>query len=47
MLLIHPRVLGSGQRLFATDGPPAPLRLTDSVTTTTGVVIATYLSADA
>lgn len=47
LLLIHPRVLGSGQRLFAADGPPATLRLTDSVTTTTGVVIATYASGDA
>jgi dihydrofolate reductase len=47
MLLIHPRVLGSGQRLFAADGPPAMLRLTDSVTTTTGVVIATYADGDA
>ena len=46
MLLIHPRVLGSGQRLFAADGPPATLRLTDSVTTTTGVVVATYAAAD-
>jgi hypothetical protein len=46
MLLIHPRVLGSGQRLFAADGPPITLRLTDSVTTTTGVVIATYAAAD-
>jgi dihydrofolate reductase len=47
MLLIHPRVLGSGQRLFAADGAPAMLRLTDSVTTTTGVVIATYADGDA
>jgi dihydrofolate reductase len=46
MLLIHPRVLGSGQRLFAADGPPTTLRLTDSVTSTTGVVIATYAGAD-
>jgi len=46
MLLIHPRVLGSGQRLFAADGPPITLRLTDSVTTTTGVVIATYAAVD-
>jgi dihydrofolate reductase len=46
MLMIHPRVLGTGQRLFAADGPPAALRLTDSVTTTTGVVIATYAAAD-
>jgi dihydrofolate reductase len=41
-LLIHPLVLGSGTRLFAADGPHVPLALTDSVTTTTGVVIATY-----
>ena len=47
MLLIHPRVLGSGQRLFGADGPPAALHLTDSVTTSTGVVIATYASGDA
>src|SRR5262249_48814022 len=41
LLMIHPLVLGSGRR-------PSPervhvaLRLTDSVTTPTGVVIATY-----
>ena len=43
VLLIHPLVLGSGQRLFP-QGAPVPLRLTDSVTTTTGVLIATYRS---
>ena len=42
VLLIHPLVLGSGRRLFADDGSFAALRLADSVTTTTGVVIATY-----
>lgn len=47
MLLIHPLVLGSGQRLFPDRGVPARLRLTRSVTTTTGVVIATYESAPA
>jgi dihydrofolate reductase len=41
LLLFHPLVLGSGQRLFP-DGVFARLRLTDSLTTTTGVVIATY-----
>jgi dihydrofolate reductase len=46
-LLIHPLVLGSGTRLFAADGPRVPLALTDSVTTTTGVVIATYHPAGA
>jgi len=45
MLLIHPLVLGSGRRLFRDGGTPATLRLTDSVTTTTGVVIATYQPA--
>ena len=42
LLLIHPIVLGSGRRVFRDGGPPANLRLVDSVTTTTGVVIARY-----
>lgn len=42
VLMIHPLVLGSGRRLFADDGTSATLKLTDSLTTTTGVVIATY-----
>ena len=42
VLLIHPLVLGRGRRLFGEDAPRAALRLVDSVTTTTGVVIATY-----
>ena len=41
-LLIHPLVLGSGRHLFTDGGAFAALRLTNSVTTTTGVVIATY-----
>jgi dihydrofolate reductase len=41
LLLIHPLVLGSGRRLFF-DGVFASLELADSLTTTTGVVIATY-----
>jgi len=45
ILLIHPLVLGSGKRLFPDGGSPAPLRLIDSKTTTTGVVIATYVPA--
>jgi dihydrofolate reductase len=44
-LLIHPLVLGSGRRLF-TDGRPFALRLVDTKTTTTGVVIATYQPAE-
>jgi len=42
VLLIHPLVLGTGLRLFPDGGAPARMRLTDSITTTTGVVIATY-----
>ncbi len=41
LLMIHPLVLGTGRRLFP-EGVYVPLRLTDSVTTTTGVVMATY-----
>jgi dihydrofolate reductase len=41
-LLIHPLVLGSGRRLFPDGAPFAEFRLVDSVTTTTGVLIATY-----
>jgi dihydrofolate reductase len=40
-LMIHPVVLGSGRRMFG-GGPPLPLRLVDSVTATTGVVMAVY-----
>ncbi|MEU9741453.1 dihydrofolate reductase family protein [Micromonospora chersina] len=42
VLLVHPVVLGGGRRLFDPGDEPAELRLTDSVTTTTGVVIARY-----
>jgi dihydrofolate reductase len=41
LLMIHPLVLGSGRRLFAS-GTQASLRLVDSSTTSTGVLIATY-----
>ena len=40
-LLIHPLILGTGSRLFP-DGPPADLRLLESLTTSTGVIIASY-----
>jgi dihydrofolate reductase len=46
VLLIHPLVLGSGRRLFTDGGPSTALRLVDTTTTTTGVVIATYEAAD-
>ena len=46
VLLIHPLVLGSGRRLFTDGGAFAALRLVATSTTTTGVVIATYQSAE-
>jgi dihydrofolate reductase len=42
VLLIHPLVLGTGRRLFPDGSPSATLRLVKTVTTTTGVIIATY-----
>jgi dihydrofolate reductase len=42
VLLIHPRVLGSGTRLFVDDGPSVKLTLVNSMTTPNGVVIGTY-----
>jgi dihydrofolate reductase len=46
LLMIHPLVLGSGRRLFGADGYAlGALRLLDSVTTTTGVVVASYASS--
>jgi dihydrofolate reductase len=41
LLMIAPLVLGTGRRLFA-GGTQASLRLVDSITTDTGVLIATY-----
>jgi dihydrofolate reductase len=41
-LSIHPLALGGGTRLFPADGQALTLELVESVTTTTGVVIATY-----
>ena len=41
LLMIHPLVLGTGRRLFP-GGVHVKMRLTDSITTGTGVVIATY-----
>jgi dihydrofolate reductase len=42
VLLIHPLLLGRGRRLFGDDAQRSALRLVNSVTTTTGVMIATY-----
>jgi dihydrofolate reductase len=41
VLMIHPLVLGTGRRLFG-GGVRASLRLVDSITTSTGVLIGTY-----
>ena len=41
-LMIIPIVLGSGKKLFR-ELPKKPLRLADSVTTSTGVLMATYV----
>jgi dihydrofolate reductase len=40
--MIHPLILGKGQRLFPKEGPLVELRQVDTRTTTTGVVIVTY-----
>jgi dihydrofolate reductase len=41
-LTIHPLILGGGKRLFDQEGAMRPLRLVDSKTSTTGVILATY-----
>ena len=41
-LLICPLTLGSGTRLFEDSAPLTEFELTDSVTTTKGVIIAQY-----
>lgn len=46
VLLIHPLVLGKGQHLFDGGGPPSAFKVTDTTTTTKGVVIATYELTD-
>jgi dihydrofolate reductase len=45
LLMVHPVVLGTGRRLF--DGVEAGMRLVESVTTTTGVVIVRYEKEEA
>jgi dihydrofolate reductase len=46
LLMIHPLVLGSGHRLFPDGVAFARLRLIDTKTTTTGVIIATNRTAE-
>lgn len=45
-LMIHPILLGSGKRLFREGSSPTRLRLVDSKTSGTGVLILTYSRAD-
>jgi dihydrofolate reductase len=42
LLSIHPLVLGAGHKLFPDGAAPARLRLANSLTTSTGVIMATY-----
>jgi dihydrofolate reductase len=44
-LMVHPIVLGTGKRLFRDGSKKTALRLVDSTTTTTGVLILTYQPA--
>lgn len=44
MLCIHPIVLGTGHRQFASGFPPTTFDLADAAPTTTGIIIATYRS---
>jgi dihydrofolate reductase len=44
LLMVHPRVLGSGRRLFNEETVAAQLELVDGKSTTKGVFLATYRS---
>jgi dihydrofolate reductase len=46
LIVINPLLLGQGRRLFAETGPRHDLRLVDSVVTTTGAIIATYVGGE-
>jgi dihydrofolate reductase len=46
VILVHPIVVGKGQRLFEDTGEPVPLKLTDSKTFSNGVVALTYGPAE-
>jgi dihydrofolate reductase len=45
-LMIHPLVVGGGKRLFRDGNPETSLRLVESTTTSTGVLIVSYVPAD-
>jgi dihydrofolate reductase len=46
-IMIFPVVLGRGKRLFGDGTVPAGLRLVESVTSSTGVIVARYEAAGA
>jgi dihydrofolate reductase len=46
-VMIDPIVVGSGKRLFRDNGTPWRLRLSDSQVTSTGAIIATYVTESA
>jgi dihydrofolate reductase len=45
-LLVHPIIVGSGERLFDEGGKRIPMKLADSKTFSTGVLYLTYVPAD-
>jgi dihydrofolate reductase len=46
LLFIHPRILGTGRRIFPPGGAPASFHLLDARPTATGVIIAQYRLVD-
>jgi dihydrofolate reductase len=44
LLMVHPLVLGAGRPLFPPGSPKTELVLKDTVVTTTGVIMATYVN---
>ncbi len=42
MLIVHPRVLGAGHRLFPDSGVPASLSLVSALPTSTGALVVVY-----
>lgn len=46
-IMISPIVLGSGRKLFPDEGPRVPLRLVESMTSATGVIVTKYVPAQA
>lgn len=45
ILMVHPVIVGSGKRLFSDKGDLKRMKLVESKTTRTGVILATYIPA--